>query len=95
MTATRNQVAEVQPNDIFPPRNPLIEVWDEAPPPQLMGFPERRGRLDPKNLVLRQKCQWAGWLPGALLGVWGGLGELHVRGLREDSENKVLRQVSQ
>jgi hypothetical protein len=38
-----------------------------AHPPQLMGFPEGRCRLDPQSRVLRRTSQWVGSLPGALL----------------------------
>ncbi len=34
-----------------------------------MGFLEGRGRLDPPARVLKKTYQWAGWLPGALLGL--------------------------
>ena len=48
------------PNDLFPPGKPSIEVGGRSLPPQLMGFPEGRGRLDPKSHVLRENAKRVG-----------------------------------
>jgi hypothetical protein len=55
------------PDGLFPPGNPSIAVGGRSPPPQLMGFPEGRGRLDPQNRALSKISQRVGYLPGALL----------------------------
>ncbi len=49
------------PNGLFPPGNPSIEVGGEAPPPQFMGFPEGRGRLDPPRSGLENNFSM-GWV---------------------------------
>ncbi len=36
--------------------------WGAKPPPQVMGFPEGGGRLDPQHRVLRTTSQWVGCL---------------------------------
>ncbi len=35
------------------------------PPPQVMGFPAGRSRLDIQNRISKQTYQWVGWLPRA------------------------------
>ena len=45
------------PNDLFPPGKPSIEVGGRSLPPQLMGFPEGRGRLDPQKSRFERKCK--------------------------------------
>jgi hypothetical protein len=51
------------PNGLLPPGNPSIEVGGLCPPPQFVGFPERRGRLDLEKSGLEKKYQRVGSLP--------------------------------
>ncbi len=37
--------------------------WGASPPPQIVGFPEGRGRLHQEISVLKTISQWVGWLP--------------------------------
>jgi hypothetical protein len=54
-----------------PTGKPINWGGGRSPPPQLMGSPVGRARLDLTNLILKKTYRWIGWLPGALPG-WVG-----------------------